>query len=157
MIKFNGGAHSNVVFGCTLRSKKEESFTFCLFYLLVMLLRKQEGKERYLSHFSPLLHPPHSYFTLLVKQRICFSDVGINFPVYGTTVTPYEEPTATPPPTTTTSITPYVTDEDPEDTTLTPTPGKLDPIAGKRDNMVQKVQLVMLKSLSNIFRAYPDF
>ena len=31
---------SNVVFGCTLRSKKEESFTFCLFYLLVMLLRK---------------------------------------------------------------------------------------------------------------------
>ena len=59
----------------------------------------------------PLLHPPHCYFTLTAaKQRI-----GINFPVYGTTVTPYEPPTVKPT-TTTTSVTPYISDE--------PTPGK---------------------------------
>ena len=114
------------------------------FYLLPVLsvgdAFAEIGRKGAISQpLLPLLHLPHSYFTLLPKQRICFSDVGINFPVYGTTVTPYEEPTVTPPPTTTTSITPYVTDEDPEDTTLSPTPGKLDPIAGKRDNMVQKV------------------
>ena len=55
----------------------------------------------------PLLHPPHCYFTLTAaKQRI-----GINFPVYGTTVTPYEPPVV--PGTTTTSVTPYVPDGDP--------------------------------------------
>ena len=66
--------------------------------------------------YSILLHPPHSYFTLLPKQRI-----GINFSVFGTTVTPYK-PTGMPTTTTTTSITPY-----PEYTTptLAPTPGKL--------------------------------
>ena len=99
------------------------------FYLLPVLsvgdAFAEIGRKGAISQpLLPLLHLLHSYFTLLPKQRICFSDVGINFPVYGTTVTPYEEPTLTPPTTTTTSITPY-----PEDTT--PTPGKLPPVLKK--------------------------
>ena len=57
------------------------------------------------------IHRPHCY-SRSRRNKERFSDIGINFPVYGTTVTPYE-PAVNPTKTTTTSGTPYVPDDQP--------------------------------------------
>ena len=48
--------------------KREESFTFCLFYLLVMLGAEIGRKGAISQPLLPLQHPPHCYFTLKTKN-----------------------------------------------------------------------------------------
>ena len=76
-------------------------------------------------------HIRHIVISHSRRNKECVSDIGITFPVYGTTVTPYEP--AVKPTTTTTSVTPYVPDGKPTEGELTP-PGKEKKTFLKRQN-----------------------